>query len=254
MTFAVLRVQKLKGTGKIRVAAAHNRRTIQAEIGASCHIDPARISLNVALYGAHSPEAIAANAEAKMQAAGITKLRKDAVRAIEVIISLPAGHTIKDTQFFDDAACWLAACFGGMGNLLSADIHRDEAAPHCHVLLLPLIGGRMVGSDALGGKTKLRKLQTDFYEQVALAYGLQRPKPKLHGTAKNQAAQAVLQRLQQLADPTMQGAVWQVVRDCIKRDPSDFMQALGLAHTPTKKLRSLAATFTSKGKGSQSEA
>ena len=43
---AFLRLKKLKGSGIIGKAARHNRRVIQAELGATGSIDPARSHLN----------------------------------------------------------------------------------------------------------------------------------------------------------------------------------------------------------------
>ena len=164
----------MQGAGKIKTAAAHNKRTIQAELGARGHINPLRTALNEALCGLASPEAIAQHANDRMAAAGISKLRKDAVRAVEWLFSLPANHGINDRRFFADATQWVADNFGGVDNLLCADIHRDEAAPHCHVLVLPLMGGKMRGSAAVGGRGKLKALKNDFYDKVAKGYGLSR--------------------------------------------------------------------------------
>ena len=44
---ALLRVKKLKGAGIVRVAAAHNKRTIQSELGAGGSIDAARSRVTV---------------------------------------------------------------------------------------------------------------------------------------------------------------------------------------------------------------
>jgi len=38
------------------------------------------------------------------------------------------------------------------GELLSFDIHKDEAAPHAHAVILPLIDGKMQGSNMMAEK------------------------------------------------------------------------------------------------------
>ena len=48
---AILRIKKLTGSGIIGKAARHNKRTIQAEMGASSSIDPTRSHLNETLMG-----------------------------------------------------------------------------------------------------------------------------------------------------------------------------------------------------------
>lgn len=187
-----------------------------------------------------------------MKAAGVLRLRRDAVRAIEFVVSLAPTTDIEERAFFVDCVAWLAARFGGSENILSADIHRDEQAPHVHVLLLPMIDGRMNGSDALGGRTKLAALHNDFHAEVAAPYGLKRAQARLQGGAKAAGASSVLQHLKRTADASLRSAVWDVTRECIERDPGPFMTALGIEATgrKPKPLRSMTAIFTSKGKGS----
>ncbi len=248
----MLRAKKLTGTAIVRTAAAHNKRAIQAERGAGGSIDPARSRLNESLVGPPDPEQVAERARALMATAGVHKLRKDAVRAIEFVVSLAPSHGIDERAFFVASVAWLASRFGGADNILAADIHRDEAAPHLHVLVLPLIGGRMVGSDALGGRAKLAAMHSEFHAQVAAPYGLQRAPARLQGSAKTAGASAVLQHLRGTEDAAMRSAVWGVTRECIERDPALFLAALGLAAPEGRKklLRSMTAIFISKGKGS----
>jgi hypothetical protein len=234
------------------VAAAHNKRAAQAEHGARGHINPQRTALNEALHGLPSPEAVAQHARDLMAAAGITKLRKDAVRAVEWLFTLPVNHGLDDSRFFVDCAHWVARHFGGRANLLCADIHRDEAAPHCHVLVLPLMGGKMNRSAAVGGKAKLAALKSDFYDTVAKGYGLKRESAPLNAALKHQAAALVLQRLNQDADAALVSGAWQAIRDAIERDPRPFIEVLGI-DPPARKLRTVAQVFTSTGKGAKTE-
>lgn len=127
----MLRAKKLKGSAIVRAAAAHNKRTIQAELGAGGSIDAGRSRFNESLAGPSTAGLVADRARFLMETAGVVHLRKDAVRAIEFVISLAPSHGIDDRSFFVDAVAWLAARYGGIDNVLSADIHRDEPAPHC---------------------------------------------------------------------------------------------------------------------------
>jgi Plasmid recombination enzyme len=249
----VLRAKKLAGAGIIRAAAAHNKRTIAAELGAGAGIDASRCALNECLAGPALPDEVAESARAKMAAAGIGKLRKDAVRAVEFVVSLAPGQCADERAFFEHAMHWLAGRFGGTENILCADIHRDEASPHLHLLLLPLIGGRMVGSDALGGPSQLRKLHSEFFDAVCAPYGLKRYPRRLTGASKAAAAASVLAELRRRRDACLTSALWPVLRGCIETDPSAYAVALGVdlaGCAKRKKLRSMTAVFISKGKGS----
>lgn len=252
---AFFRLKKLKGGGILLAAARHNRRTIQAELGADGHINPARSHLNITLCGPPGPDDVPKLAKAAMQSAGITKLRKDAVVGIEAVFSLPVGHPIDCRQYFAQCVEWAGVQFGGAANILSADIHHDEAQPHVHVLLVPLVNGRMVGSDMVGNRQTLQALQSKFFDEVARQFGLSKPPARLMGAAKNEAAARVIDAMKANNDPALKSAAWAVIRAAIESDPAPFVGALGVAITPkAKRLRSSTAIFTSAGKGPKKEA
>lgn len=247
---AFLRIKKLKGGGIITVAARHNKRIIQAELGAAGSIDPVRSHLNETLLGPLSAADVGQLAKGLMTAAGVVKLRKDAVMGLEIVFSLPPGHKLDDRRYFTACATWAGASFGGAQNVLSVDIHRDEAAPHCHVLLLPLIGGRMDGSNLIGGKQKLMALQKDFHLKVAALFGLSKAPARLSGTVKQAGAKAVLQKLREASDGALQSAAWSVIREAVERDPAPFLMALDIELATLKKPgRTMVQIFTSNGKG-----
>lgn len=249
-----LRLKKLKGSGIIAVAARHNKRAIQAEVGASASIDSSRSRWNETLHGPATADDVARLAGEKMRAAGIGRLRKNAVVGLEVVFSLPPKTDIDDRRFFSDCSTWAARRFGGSDNILSVDVHRDEAAPHAHVLILPLANGRMVGSDMVGNRPRLLELQQDFHQNVAAGYGLRKAPARLVGMAKQSAASAVLCTLQKAADGALTSAAWPVIRDCIEREPAPFLLALAIEPAASKKkLRTMTQIFTSKGRGKNIE-
>ncbi|MDP2369817.1 plasmid recombination protein [Rhodoferax sp.] len=245
------RVKKLKGAAIVLAASRHNKRTIQAEHGADGHIDADRICLNLSLHGPDKPEAVARHAKNLMSAACVRPQKKNAVLALELIFSLPPATAIDPEAFFRDCLQWAAQNFGGLDNVLSADVHLDESAPHLHVLILPLIDGRMNGSDLVGNKQRLQFLHNDVHTAVGARYGLAKAPARLQGQAKEKTAQAVIQRLRATNDTAQASALWPVLRDMIDRDPAPFAQSLGIdIATPTAKTpRTMAQIFTSKGKG-----
>lgn len=251
---AFLRLKKLKGGGVISRAARHNRRVIQAEMGATGSIDPSRSHLNETIAGPPAADDVANIARDRMRAAGVIKPRSNAVLGLEIVFSLPTTYTLDDRAFFTDCLRWAANQFGGGENILSADIHRDEAAPHCHILIMPMIDGRMVGSDMVGGRAKLRDTLQNFHEEVAQRYGLSKAPPRLLGATKTAAASAVLDSLRQAADGALRSLLWAQFRDGIERDPGPYLLALGIdVDRPAKRLRTVEQIFTSKGKGKNRE-
>ena len=247
---AILRIKKLTGSGIIGKAARHNKRTIQAEIGASASIDPTRSHLNETLIGPLTPDAVAQLAKDLMAAAGLATLRKDAVLGLELVFSLPVAHGLNERDYFMACTAWAGDYFGGAKNVLSSDLHRDEAQHHCHVLILPLVDGRMNGGKLMGNRQTLMAMQQKFFDAVASNYGLHKAPAKLSGLKRQAAAKTVLQMLRAGADAALKSKVWASIRDAIERDPVPYLQALGVdAPAPAKRMRTMAEIFTSKGKG-----
>ncbi len=249
---AFLRLKKLTGSGIMGKAARHNRRVIQAELGASGPIDATRSHLNITLLGPSTADEVAQLAKAKIMAAGITKTRKNAVMGVELVFSLPTGHPHDVTAYFTACAQWAGAEFGGLDNIVSVDIHRDEAQDHAHVLLVPLFEGRLRGSDAVGNKKKLTELQATFFKDVAAGFGFSKPRARLSGIKKSQFTRKVLDKLRQ--DPAAKSVAWAVIRDTVERDPMPYALALGInTDAPAKPVKSMAQIFTSTGKGRKKE-
>jgi hypothetical protein len=168
----VVRVKKLTGKNIIEVAARHNHREIASERGADSHISTERIGLNSVLRGDETAAGVANMAQALLDNAGVKTLRKDSVRALEIIFCLPPESSINHVCFFRDALGWTDEYF--QAPVISAVIHCDEAAPHCHVLVLPLVHGRMIGSDLMGNRAKLQAMHADFHGKVGQRHGLTR--------------------------------------------------------------------------------
>jgi hypothetical protein len=233
-----LRIKKLTGKAIIEVAARHNHREILAELGQASggRINPTQTKFNRILHGHSTAAAVAADAKALMDTAGIKALRKDAVLGLEIIFSLPSKPTIDQERFFNDSVQWASQYFAVP--ILSAIVHNDEAVPHCHVLLLPLVNGRMVGSDLMGGRGKLLAMQADFHAKVGEGHGLVRQgaaqKPA-SAAIRKQAVESAFKMLK--ANSGLSDAVLVALLAPHIIDPAPLLVALGVAmptSTPIK--------------------
>lgn len=224
---AFLRLGKIKkGPESALIAARHNLR----ELPLTPNIAQGKQYLNEVLQGPSEAAAVQANYEAVLVKQGVPKLRKDAVRLIEALVSLPVGINDPKHQYFHAALQWLAAEFG-KANILSAVIHKDEAAQHMHVLIIPLIEGRMRGADLMGGPAIMRDRHARFVASmqqpwVQLGISVQQ------STRLRKAAMAeeVLTYLKRTNDPLWKSDVAQVIRDCIESNPEPFYLTLGCSH------------------------
>ncbi len=249
---AFFRLKKLTGSGIMLKASRHNKREIQAEQGASGSIDATRSNSNIVLMGPAAACEVAQSAKTKIMLAGINKIRKNAVVGVELVFSLPPDHKVDEIAYFTACAKWAGASFGGEANIVSVDIHFDEAQTHAHVLLVPLLEGHLRGSDAVGNKRKLSELQGSFFKEVASIFGFNKPRTRLSGSTKTQTVRQILERLRN--DPAAKSAAWSVIRDSVELNPVAYALALGIKiNTHEKQPRTLAQIFTSRGKGTAAE-
>lgn len=235
-------------------AARHNKRQLQPECGKHGLIDATRTHLNECLAGAGTAEEVVVVASALMAKAKVQvgKLRHDYCQAIEFLFSLHPAHILDESAYFTACVRWLAYHFGEE-NLLSADIHRDEAAPHLHVLLMPpIVDGKLCGS-RVTGKAATAALLADFVSAVGEPFGLRPPQP-LNGQRKALAARLVLDALQRADDPILRSALWPCEKASIEGNPGKYLEALGMEEpVDVRSSKTMAAIFTSPGKGARRE-
>ena len=170
MKYAILRTQKLKATGAVWRSLKHAFREQPTP-----NADPAKAAQN-----AHVGATSAAEAMQRVRDRLPEKRRKDAVLAIEYLITAsPEAMQAKDgraqTAYFDDALKWLRERHGA-ANVVYAGIHRDESTPHMYAYVVPLdeATGRLNARRWLGGSKALSEMQTDFAATVGARHGLER--------------------------------------------------------------------------------
>ena len=105
------------------------------------------------------------------------KPRKNAVLAIEYLIGASpewqGWHTKKQDEYFKRALQFLENKHG-KENIITSVVHMDETTPHMSVFVVPIDKkGKLNCRDFLGGREKLRNLQTDFAKKVE-SLGLER--------------------------------------------------------------------------------
>lgn len=204
-------------------AARHNLREIQAELGAVKRINPGRVADNSIMFGPSTAVEVKAVAERLLGSVDTSKLKKDHVQAIETVFSLPPHFDSETGQYFAKCLSWLSASMDLP--VLSAVVHRDEAAPHMHVLMLPVRDGRHVGGAPIA-KESLKKLRESFFNQVAGPAGLRRDGGKLRGVAKQRAVEAILGWCEAGGFPRVNGPLWAVLEAAIRRDPAAVLMAM----------------------------
>lgn len=168
MSFAILRIQKLKTFGDIGGSLSHNyrnRETLNADSERTC-LNEHDLDTNEKCMAAirdRIPE----------------KRRKDAVLCIEHLVTASPDWdgwgTDKEEMFFKQSVKWLQKKYGE-ANVISTTIHRDETTPHLVAYVVPLDEetGRLNAKKFVGGsRHTLTQMQTDFAQGVK-SLGLER--------------------------------------------------------------------------------
>ena len=172
---AICRVSKVKGAGSIAGKSAHNYR-----LGEVPNADPQRAHWNKEYINPHGD--LAPAIEARIQEAQIIRIRHDAVKGMEFILTASPEHFPRDEegQVNKDISNskWVAEHLRFMQqkygkNLVAFTLHQDEKTPHIHAIVVPITAdGRLCAKEMFNPQT-LRQLQTD-YAQAMKPFGLER--------------------------------------------------------------------------------
>lgn len=172
--YAILRVQKCKGA-EIGAMQYHNDR--EPGNHTNPDIDPTRTRMNREMCQHADYEG---EVQARIDAgySGTRKVRKDAVRLVEGIVTASPeffeGASDEEVRgFFDDAFEFCREEFGE-SNMVHFTVHMDEETPHAHFGFVPLMDGKLSWKGFFPNKMALGKMQDRFYERVGALYGLSR--------------------------------------------------------------------------------
>ena len=233
------------------VAAKHNLRELQAESGGREHISMELSHLNTVLHGPSKANAIEALAqELKVKyAVPKRKLRKDHVQALEFVISVRSDSDVDTMAYFRASTRWLIGVFGE-DMLLNAVVHYDEAEPHMHALVLPIVEGQYMGGAAID-MTNLPKLIKQFADTVGKSFGLTfERKSKLDAAQRTAAFNSVIDCLKRENDPVITSRIWGGVVRHLMSSPQEYLEILGLQMPSVRNKggKTMAQIFTSTGK------
>ena len=181
--FAIMRVKKLKSGAAVKGMAKHNFRSINTP------------NANSALTSQNDHRACTDVFETmdKYKSLLPKKVRKDAVHALDYLITTSPEATKEDNRIaIEEGIKWVEARHG-KENILLSSIHLDETTPHVHVLAMPLRNGKLNAKHFVGGsKHRMSELQDEYFACVEnktnLARGIKGSKAKHQTTAAWNAA------------------------------------------------------------------
>ena len=202
MSYAVLRVAKIKTAQQASAKTAHNYREHSLSNVDQDAPHPNREYLN------HEQRNYSELAEQRIRQVVTRKVRADQVKAVEVVMTGSpegfkrdaAGRALdySESQWAADNLHFLQNKYG-KENVVSFTLHQDEKTPHIHAVIVPITAdGRLSAKDLFTPQT-LRELQTQYAEAMA-PYGMERgvehsqtkhQAPRRHYGQADQAAQLV---------------------------------------------------------------
>jgi hypothetical protein len=195
MPYAVLRVAKIKTQAHALSATGHNYRQVQhPHVIANADQEATHPNRE---YVNHDQKDYWSLLEARIQEAGVKRIRSDSVRGMELVLTGSPEAFIRDqdgravdyskSKWAGDNLRFLQEKFGAK-NIVSFTLHQDEKTPHIHAVLAPITAKNTLSADQLFNPASLRQLQTE-YAQAMAPHGMER------GVEHSQAKHDPMQRL-----------------------------------------------------------
>ncbi len=169
MSYAILRVEKIKGATTATAKTTHNYRLHPVP-----NADPSRVELNEELVN-HTRRPLWELAEGRVAELGLKRLRTDAVKAVEILLTASPEAFPRDAQgmavdmrgstWLSENKRFLLEKFGA-ANVVALTLHQDEQTPHLHAVIVPATAdGRLSARDLFNPKS-LRTLQTEYTQAM----------------------------------------------------------------------------------------
>jgi hypothetical protein len=224
---------RLNGHKKtLALAEKHNCRLIAQEIGGYCGIDGRRTLLNlelVSLNGSSYEEEV----HRVLRSLGLdlshySYRKKNRGFAVELIFSVTAGHHCDFNAMYADSLGWLRNYYPE-SHIIHAVVHHDEDTPHMHVILVPIVNGRLDANAVCGYKGVSRKRNIALFEYLDKRYGLTFP-VYLKGAEKKAGAALAINRYQRLPEAEIKNVLEQPFLQSIYARPEPYLYALGITY------------------------
>ena len=170
MPFAIIRCQKCS-LGQVAAAEKHNLR--KSENHSNPDIDTSKSHLNKSLISCSSISREVARQVEEIQKTQKRKIRKDAPRALEYVVTAsPEAFEKIDAKAYFEASLRFLQARHGTDRIVSAVVHLDESTPHMHVIAVPVYEGKLNAKQFMA-RNALKTLQDDF-GRLGAGFGLQR--------------------------------------------------------------------------------
>lgn len=212
-------IGKITNEKRLKVALQHNKREFDLETPS---IDRSRSSYNYSLTPVRSVRESVMVFDDLMRDNDARPLRRNCVVAVEIVVSLSSNPTLKYDKFYKDVFIWVKDYY--KVEILSFDVHRDEKKHHCHIILIPLVDGKMRGSDLVGNKLSILNARKSLHDNVASRYGM----CLISDTSSYKANLDLYNRIVNVLenDCVIKSKFWRKLKSLIRKDPKTFSKLI----------------------------
>ncbi len=159
------------------------------------------------------------------------KIQKNAVKICDFVVTASPEELAKMTPddqdgYFLTALRYLEDRYG-KENVLYAQVHLDEATPHLHVGVMPVVKDKLCAKE-LFTKQEMKALQEDFYDNVSVVYDFEKPLGGRKGLSvlryKAEQAKKLGRRVYEDAPQHVQNYVHDVLVEAVDYDAKNGVQ------------------------------
>ena len=223
----------LRGHSKtLHLAEKHNCRLIAVEVGSYGKINGEKTHLNrelVKITGESSEDVVLKILRDKgLDLNHYSYKKKNRGFAVELLFTVTAGHECDFNAMYADCLEWLKNYYPECP-IVHAVIHHDEGLPHMHVILVPLVQGKLKADQVTGYKGISYKRNTSLFDYLDKKYGLTFP-VYLKGAEKKAGAEMAIDRFKELPEAVAIKLLIQPIIQSIHARPEPYLHALGVQH------------------------
>ena len=164
MAYAIMSIKKIKSNAEFTKVMEHNYR-LTPVLNADSNLQYKNenlIDLKFDTYKDAYNDAISKSSYYKNH-----KVRKDAVRGLEVLITYTNDLLLgMNTETWKNKNIeWMKKTFGE-DNVIAMTYHGDESTPHIHGMVIPMVNEKLNSYQLLGNRHKMRDLHDDYAKSM----------------------------------------------------------------------------------------
>jgi len=216
----------------LALAYAHNSRVMYPRNGLVNGIQLSKSWQNLELISLKSDNSEQAAADV-MLSRGIDPLSREIQArhrgwAIELVITVTSGHKCTYDALFAEAVEGLIKTHPE-SVVIHAIVHYDQGQPHCHLIMVPILDGRLQADKLRGYVNETARRNQVIFESLRGAYGLE-PPSYLCGALKEKAAKLAIEALHATRSESVVEVLGQQIEKAIAARPEPFLKPLGITY------------------------